>query len=170
MAAILVGVLLSAWTTEMIGIHAIFGAFLSGRSCPRSPASPREITERLEDMTVLFLLPIFFAVVGLSTRIGLLDRGVSCGWLAAADHRGRHRRQAGRFDRRRRAPAGTAWRSSTALGILMNSRGLTEIVILTIGRSLGVISPALFTIMVLMALVTTFMTTPLLAASCTPSA
>ncbi len=159
-AAILVGLLLSAWATETIGIHAIFGAFLAGAILPRSGALARELTDRLEDLTVLFLLPIFFAVVGLSTSIGLLDEPIH--WWIAASVLGvavLGKWAAGGLAARF---AGEGWRDSNALGILMNTRGLAEIVILTVGRELGVITPVLFTAMVLMALTTTFMTTPLL--------
>lgn len=159
-AAILVGLLLSAWATEAIGIHAIFGAFLAGAILPRSGPLARELTARLEDLTLLFLLPIFFAVVGLSTSIGLLDDPIHW-WIAGAvlvvAVVGKW--AAGGLAAR---VAGESWRDSNALGILMNTRGLAEIVILTVGRELGVISPVLFTAMVLMALTTTFMTTPLL--------
>lgn len=160
-AALLVGLLLSAWATEVIGIHAIFGAFLAGAVLPRSGDLARELTGRLEDLTVLFLLPIFFAVVGLSTSIGLLDQPVH--WFIAAAVLATA--VAGKWGAGTAAArlAGEGWRESNALGILMNTRGLAEIVILTVGRELGVISPALFTAMVLMALTTTLMTTPLLA-------
>ncbi len=161
MSMLIVGLFVSAWTTEAIGIHAIFGAFMFGAILPRSRSLTSQISERLEDMTVLFLLPVFFAVVGLSTQVGLVAGGemwlVTALIIAIAI--------AGKLGGSVIAglAAGESWRSSTVIGVLMNTRGITEIVILTIGRSLGVISPALFTIMVLMALVTTFMTTPLLA-------
>ncbi|CAN5742973.1 hypothetical protein BH20ACT2_BH20ACT2_10020 [soil metagenome] len=161
MAGIILALLLAAWTTEAIGIHAIFGAFMFGAVLPRSRRLVSDITARLEDMTVLLLLPIFFAVVGLSTRFGLLDHAEL--WLVAVMvvvvavlGKWGGSMLAARI-------AGEGWRSANALGLLMNTRGLTEIIILTVGRSLGVISPALFTIMVLMALVTTLMATPLLA-------
>lgn len=155
------GLLVAAWITEMIGIHAIFGAFLLGASLPRSKGLQRAITERIEDLTLLFLLPIFFAVVGLSTRFGMLDQWLHwaiAGLVIAAA-------VAGKWGGSTVAAhaVGVGWRDASALGLLMNTRGITEIVILTIGRSLGVISPALFTIMVLMALFTTLMATPLLS-------
>jgi len=161
MAAIIIALLLSSWMTEQIGIHAIFGAFLLGAVMPRSPRLIEEISGKLEDITVLLLLPIFFAVMGLSTRFDLLNRGEL--WIAAALVLAVA--VIGKWGGSMVAAlaAGQRWRQSAALGILMNARGLTEIVILTIGRDLGIISPALFTIMVLMALVTTFMATPLLS-------
>jgi Kef-type K+ transport system membrane component KefB len=107
------------------------------------------------------LLPIFFAVVGLSTRFGLLDHAMLWGVAALVVAVATIAKWGGTLVAAR--VSGEDWRRSNALGLLMNTRGLTEIVILTIGRSLGVISPAVFTIMVLMALVTTLMATPLLA-------
>jgi len=160
MSGLLVALFLSAWATEAIGIHAIFGAFMFGAVLPRSHSIAAQITERLEDVTVLFLLPVFFAVVGLSTQIGLVSGSelwLLTGLIVAIAIVGKIGGSviAG-------LAAGESLRSSTVLGVLMNARGITEIVILTIGRTLGVISPALFTMMVLMALITTFMTTPLL--------
>jgi Kef-type K+ transport system membrane component KefB len=160
MSGLLVALFLSAWATEAIGIHAIFGAFMFGAVLPRSHSIASQITERLEDVTVLFLLPVFFAVVGLSTQIGLVtgsELWLLTGLIVAIAIIGKIGGSviAG-------LAAGETFRSSTVIGILMNARGITEIVILTIGRALGVISPALFTMMVLMALITTFMTTPLL--------
>ena len=160
-AVILIVVLLSAWTTEWIGIHAIFGAFLAGAVMPRGRALLDDLAHQVEAITLLLLLPVFFAVVGLTTRLGLVDKpelwaltglvlvvavvGKWGGSMVAA------------------RASGESWRAATAIGILMNTRGLTEIVILTIGREIGILSPALFAIMVLMALVTTLMATPLLA-------
>ncbi len=161
MSFLIAGLFLSAWTTEMIGIHAIFGAFMFGAVLPRDRGVATQIVERLEDVTVLFLLPVFFAVVGLSTQIGLVSGGelwLLTGLVIVIAIVGKIGGSviAG-------LAAGETLRSSTIIGVLMNARGITEIVILTIGMELGVISPALFTIMVLMALTTTFMTTPILS-------
>ncbi len=161
MSMLIVGLFLSAWATEAIGIHAIFGAFMFGAILPRSRTVVAEISSRLEDVTVLFLLPVFFAVVGLSTQIGLVTGAqmwAIAGLIIVIAITGKIGGSviAG-------LAAGETLRSSTIIGVLMNAPGITEIVILTIGRGLGVISPALFTIMVMMALVTTFMTTPLLS-------
>jgi Kef-type K+ transport system membrane component KefB/nucleotide-binding universal stress UspA family protein len=161
MAGIIIAVLLAAWATEEIGIHAIFGAFMAGAMMPRSPSLTRDITDRLEDVTVLLLLPVFFAVAGLSTRFGVLDQP-ELWWVVVLVIGAAIIGKWGGSMVAARA-AGQPWRQSNGVGLLMNTRGLTEIVILTVGRGLGVISPALFTIMVLMALVTTFMATPLLA-------
>ncbi|MGH9275043.1 MAG: cation:proton antiporter [Acidimicrobiales bacterium] len=158
---VLVCLLLSAWATEMIGIHVIFGAFLLGVVMPRPPWVRREIQARLEDVTVVLLLPVFFAVVGLSIRVSLLDQAelwLFTGAIIVAACVGK---LGGSMFAAR--VIGYPWRQSTALGLLMNTRGLTEIVILTVGQRLGVVSPALFVMMVLMALVTTLMATPILS-------
>jgi len=161
LAAVLVGLLLSAVATQAIGLDTIFGAFVFGAIMPRRGAAglTREILERLEQVSLLLLLPIFFVVAGLQVDVGALD---SAGlWqlglilLAAI---------AGKFlggmlaARARRMPK----RQSTAIGLLMNTRGLTEIVILQVGVQLGILDSAAFTLMVVVALVTTAMTGPLL--------
>lgn len=159
-AAALLLLLASAWTTEWLGIHALFGAFLMGAVMPRDPRLAEELTERIEHVTLLLLLPLFFAFTGLRTSIGLLNSAemwLYCGAIILAA-------VAGKFGGSALAArtTGLPWREAGALGILMNTRGLMELVILSIGVDLGVISPALFTMLVLMALVTTFMTTPIL--------
>lgn len=160
MALILLTVLASAFITEWLGIHALFGAFCVGAVMPKERAFVHEVNEKLEGVTVVLLLPLFFANAGLRTSIGLVS-GVEM-WsfvglilLAAV---------AGKFGGSMFAArlTGQGWRESAALGILMNTRGLMELVILTIGLDIGVISPALFAMMVIMALTTTFMTTPVL--------
>ncbi len=160
-AIVLIGVLFSSVITAVIGIHAIFGAFLFGAIMPRDGAAQlsNEILERVEQLTVLVLLPVFFIITGLNVDIRALGRSgfvellavlfVACagkfvGASLAARAMGIRPRQAG------------------AIGVLMNARGLTELVILNIGRELGVLDTELFTIMVLMALITTAMTEPLL--------
>lgn len=159
LAVLIVGVLLAAWATEAIGIHAIFGAFLAGVVVPRHPDLTAGITARLEDMTRVLLLPTFFAVVGLSTRIDVFGRPelwvVTAAVIAVA--------VAGKLGGSAVAArvTGLPWREASALGVLMNTRGLTEIVILTVGRDLGIIGPGLYTAMVLMAIVTTLAATPL---------
>jgi Kef-type K+ transport system membrane component KefB/nucleotide-binding universal stress UspA family protein len=160
MSGLLVALFLSAWATEAIGIHAIFGAFMFGAVLPRSHSISAQVTERLEDVTVLFLLPVFFAVVGLSTRLGLVS-GSELWWLTGLIVAIAIIGKLGGSIIAGLA-AGESLRTSTVIGVLMNARGITMVVILTIGQSLGVVSPALFTIMVLMALITTIMTTPLL--------
>ena len=160
LAIVLLIVLASAWATEWIGIHALFGAFLLGAIMPKEQGFVHDLTAKLEDFAVVFLLPLFFAFTGLRTKIGLLnsvDLWILCGIVTAVAIAGKlgGSAVAARL-------TGLSWRESTALGILMNTRGLMQLVILTIGLDLGVISPALFAMLVVMALVTTFMTTPLL--------
>jgi Kef-type K+ transport system membrane component KefB len=153
--------LVGAWLTEQIGIHAIFGAFMAGAVMPRNPETRREIHGRLEGAVVTFLLPVFFVVVGLSTRIDLLNTwylwGVTLLVIAAAI--------AGKWGGSMVAArvTGENWQDAAAIGVLMNTRGLTELVILSVGLELGVITTTMFTIMVLMALVTTLIATPALA-------
>jgi len=161
LAVVLLGLLASAAATEGLGIHALFGAFLFGAMLPRAHDFVRDLTEKLEDVTVVFFLPLFFAATGLRTSIGLVsgaDMWLFAGLVLAVAI-------AGKFGGSAIAArlTGLSWREAGALGILMNTRGLMELVILTIGLDLGVITPALFAMMVLMALVTTFMTTPVLA-------
>jgi Kef-type K+ transport system membrane component KefB len=160
LAGILVFVLLSAWLTDRIGVHAIFGAFVAGAVMPRSSGVVAGIRDRLESMTLVLLLPVFFAVVGLSTRFGLINKPelwlIGIAVIAVA--------MVGKWAGSGLAArsAGNSWRFSMGLGALMNARGLTELVILSVGRSLGVISPDLFTIMVFMALFTTLLANPAL--------
>ncbi len=158
---IFVMVLTSAYITERIGIHALFGAFLLGAVMPKGTAFVRTLTEKLEDFTVVFLLPIFFAYSGLQTRIGVLNTPAMWGFCALIIVVA----CAGKFGGSALAAraVGLPWREAGAIGILMNTRGLMELVILNVGRELGVITEAVFAMMVLMALVTTALTTPILA-------
>ncbi len=152
--------LASAWVTEYVGIHALFGAFLAGAIMPKGERFVHALTEKLEDVTVVLLLPLFFAFTGLRTAFGLVQGGEMWGYaaliiLVAVAGKWGGSTLAARF-------TGMNWREAGAVGVLMNTRGLMELVILNIGLDIGVISPALFAMMVLMALVTTFMTSPLL--------
>lgn len=160
LATIYMGVVVSALITELIGIHLIFGAFLLGAVMPKHAGLTRELAQKTEDFVLTFLLPIFFAYSGLRTQIGLLNSPIL--WLLCASvllvaiggkYFGTY--VAARFCR-------IEHREASALGWLMNTRGLTELIVLNIGLSLNVISPLLFTMLVIMALVTTFMTSPLL--------
>jgi Kef-type K+ transport system membrane component KefB len=163
LAGVLVFVLLSSLATELIGIHALFGAFLAGVVMPSSQRFREQMTHRLENVSSVLLLPLFFAFTGLRTQIGLLnDRA---GWLAfggiiAVAMLGKlgGTLLSARF-------TGMSWLDSFSLGALMNTRGLMELIALNVGYDLGILSPRIFTIMVLMALVTTFATGPLLALS-----
>jgi Kef-type K+ transport system membrane component KefB/nucleotide-binding universal stress UspA family protein len=156
----LILLLASGWATELIGIHALFGAFLFGAVMPKEGGFARALTEKLEDLVVVFLLPLFFAYSGLRTQIGLLNTGEAwfmCALVILVAC-------AGKFGGSAIAArlTGLSWRESSALGILMNTRGLMELIVINIGLDLGVISPVLFTMLVVMALATTFATTPLL--------
>ncbi len=153
-------VVLSALITEMMGIHLIFGAFLLGAVMPKHEGLVRELAAKTEDFVLTFLLPIFFAYSGLRTQVGLLNSwslwGL-CGLVLLVAIAGKY---VGTFVAARFS--GLSKRDSSALGWLMNTRGLTELIVLNIGLNLGVITPLLFTMLVIMALVTTFMTSPLL--------
>lgn len=153
--------LAAALATEVIGVHALFGAFLAGVVVPRSPSLAVAIRSRLEPVTVIILLPIFFATTGLQTTIDVVTRPdllvdtllivavAVVGKLGGASIAAR--------------TTGMSWRESASYGALMNTRGLMELVILEIGLDIGAISAPLFSMMVLMAIVTTMMTTPLLS-------
>lgn len=163
LSVVFAGLLLSALATDRIGIHAIFGAFLFGAIMPQHSELITELTNKLEDFALIFLLPLFFAFSGLRTEIGQLGTDTTL-WLYCAAIVGAA--IVGKWGGSALAArmVGLSWRESLGLGILMNCRGLTELVILNIGLDLGVIPPTLFAMLVIMALVTTFMTTPILAA------
>jgi Kef-type K+ transport system membrane component KefB len=157
---VFVGLLLSALATEYIGIHALFGAFLLGAIIPHDSLLAREVTQKLEDIVVVLLLPAFFAFTGMRTEIGLLSEPMhwlACGVVIAVAC-------AGKFGGSLFAArlSGLTWRDSASLGVLMNTRGLMQLIVLNVGLDLRVLSPALFAIMVIMSLVTTFAAAPLL--------
>lgn len=161
LSVIILVILLSALSTELFNVHAIFGAFVAGVIMPRDEKLQTEIRQRLEDILIVLLLPLFFAFTGLRTNIGLLT--TSSDWcLAALIVLVAVAGKWGGTIVAARA-SGIRWREAGALGVLMNSRGLMELVLLTIGLQDGVITSALFTMMVLMAVVTTMMTTPILS-------
>jgi Kef-type K+ transport system membrane component KefB len=150
----------SSVATAMIGIHQIFGAFMLGAVMPKDGRFVKHMSEKVEDFTVLFLLPLFFAYTGLHTKLGLLDTPglwVVCAIIVLVA-------VAGKFGGVALAARwyGMNWRQSSLLGVLMNTRGLMELIILNIGLTFHVLSEKLFAMMVVMALVTTFMTTPLM--------
>ncbi|HET6425930.1 MAG TPA: cation:proton antiporter [Planctomycetaceae bacterium] len=158
--AVLLAVLVSALTTELIGIHAIFGAFLLGAIIPHDAPIAKVFTEKMGPMAMTLLLPAFFAYTGMRTEIGLVsgaEAWVMVAVIIAVATLGKFGGTyvAARF-------AGLDSKMSAALGILMNTRGLMELIVLNIGLDLGVISPKLFAMLVLMALVTTIATTPIL--------
>jgi Kef-type K+ transport system membrane component KefB len=152
--------LLSAWVTEAIGIHAIFGAFLLGAVIPHDSRIARELPGRFEDIVTIVLLPAFFALTGMRTQIGLIAGWDNWLWCAAIILVATAGKLGGSAFAAR--VTGMSWRDSTAVGALMNTRGLMELIVLNIGLELGVLSPRLFAIMVVMALATTVATTPIL--------
>ncbi|HEU4768537.1 MAG TPA: cation:proton antiporter [Pyrinomonadaceae bacterium] len=159
-AVVLLVVVASSLATELLGIHALFGAFLAGAIMPKDTKLVRTLTDKLEDVTVVLLLPLFFAFTGLRTSMGLVSGSQMwfyCALIIAVA-------VVGKFGGASIAArvSGMKWSEASALGVLMNTRGLVELVVLNIGLDIGVISPALFAMMVIMALTTTFMTTPLL--------
>ena len=154
--------LVASFTSERMGVHALFGAFIAGLVMPKSEPMIAEIVERIESLSLALLLPLFFAVTGLRTRIDLLTDLSLWGYAAAIIATAVLGKLAGAALTAK--ATGMTWTDSLALGVLMNTRGLVELVVLNAGLDLGVLSPSLFTMMVLMALVTTFMTTPILIA------
>ncbi len=147
-----------AWFTDLSGLHAVFGAFVAGAIMPRG-AVTRDVVKRIQPLTVALLLPLFFVYSGLNTRIDLLNnvflwgicglivlvaiigKGVACSLAAWA--------------------SGVPWRDSIGIGILMNARGLMELIIINIGLQRGIITPGFFAIFVIMAVITTLMASPL---------
>jgi Kef-type K+ transport system membrane component KefB len=164
MAFLLLLALASALCTERLGIHLLFGSFLMGTIMPKEPKFVRYVLDRFETITVTLLLPLFFAFTGLRTNVGLLKGPAMwfyCGLIilvAAAGKLGGSMAAA--------RLSGMPWREAAGLGTLMNTRGLMGLVILDIGLDIKIISPALFSMMVVMALVTTFMAVPLLDLIC----
>jgi Kef-type K+ transport system membrane component KefB len=154
------GALISAALTEFIGIHAFFGAFLFGAIIPHNSSLAREISGRLQDFVAIIFLPAFFALTGVKTQIGLIantqDILICAGIIAVA--------VLGKFGGAFAGGliSGQTKRESAILGVLMNTRGLVELIVLNIGLSLGILTPTLFTMFVIMAIVTTFMAGPLL--------
>ena len=158
---VLVGVLLSALITDGIGIHPIFGAFLFGLICPKELPSFGEVQEYMRHFVEAFMLPLFFAYTGLHTEVSLLGTDprlwLICGLILVTAVAGKWLGCAVAA-----RAVGVDWRRATQLGILMNCRGLTELVILNIGLELGVLDRTLFTMLVIMALASTVMTAPIL--------
>jgi Kef-type K+ transport system membrane component KefB len=151
----------SALLTEVMGIHALFGAFLAGVIMPPTKGFRDGLTLQLENFSGVFLLPLFFAFSGLRTQVGLLNDLTSwlvCAGIIAAAMLGKlgGSMLAARF-------MGMNWKESFSLGALMNTRGLVELIALNIGYDLGILPPQIFTMMVIMALATTFMAGPLLS-------
>jgi Kef-type K+ transport system membrane component KefB/nucleotide-binding universal stress UspA family protein len=159
LAAVYMSVVTSALIAEAIGIHFIFGAFLIGAAMPKNEGMVREIAQKTEDFVLIFLLPVFFVYSGLKTRIGLIDSPylwLVCGIVLAVAIIGKY---VGIYLTAK--SFGLPPREASVLGWLMNTRGLTELIVLNIGLQLGVINDLLFAMLVIMALTTTFMTSPL---------
>jgi K+:H+ antiporter len=161
LAVVFVAMLLSALATEFIGIHAIFGAFVLGALVPNDSRVARELAAKLGDVVIVLLLPAFFAYTGMRTKLSLVtgpEQWLLCGLITVTA-------SLGKFGGSSLAArlAGLKWRDSAALGVLMNTRGLVELVVLNIGFDLRVISPTLFAMLVIMAVLTTMATTPVLS-------
>ncbi len=157
-----VALLLAALTTQSIGIHALFGAFLVGAVIPHDSPLAKDIKQKFEDLVVILFLPVFFAFTGLRTQIGLIHGigdWLTCAAIIAVASLGKF--GGGSIAARL---TGLSWRDSASLGILMNTRGLMELIVLNVGMDLGVLSPTLFAMLVIMAVVTTLATTPVLQA------
>jgi len=155
-----VAMLISAVITEVAGIHAVFGAFLLGAVIPPDSRLAHEFNAKLRDPVLVLLLPAFFAYMGMRTQIGLVSGAqawLMCAVIIVVATAGKF---VGAWAAARLA--GQSRRDSAAIGVLMNTRGLMELIVLNIGLDLGVISPTLFAMMVIMALATTMATAPLL--------
>jgi len=152
----------SALTTEAIGIHALFGAFALGAMMPHDSSLAADLKARLEDLVVVFLLPAFFAYTGMRTQIGMVGDAESWLWCLMIVLTASVGKFGGSFLAAR--ASGFGWRHAASLGILMNTRGLVELIVLNVGLDLRVISPRLFAMLVIMAVVTTLSTTPILQA------
>ncbi len=150
--------LLSSLASEAIGIHALFGAFVFGAVVPREGPLVRVLRERIEHVVVILFLPTFFAFTGLKTSIGLVDTPALWGWAGVIVLVATVGKVLGTAIPARLG--GLSTRDASTLGVLMNTRGLMELVILEIGRELGVLSPVLYTLLVLMAVATTLVTAP----------
>jgi len=160
-AVALVCMLASSWTTEWLGIHALFGAFFAGLIMPKENGFAADFRNKFRLPVVVLLIPLFFAFTGLRTSFGLI-RGAEmilyCGAVLVVA-------VAGKFGGSMIAARvmGRPWREAVSIGVLMNTRGLIELVILNIGLDIGVLTRPLFSIMVLMAVGTTLITTPVLS-------
>jgi hypothetical protein len=160
MATIFVTLIVCALAAQLIGFHALFGAFALGAVMPHDSGMARELTDRLEDLVVVLLLPAFFVLIGMQTRIGLLDgagQWLLCALIILVASAGKF--GAGAIAARL---TGAAGREACVLGVLLNTRGLMELIVLDIGLELKIISPALFTMLVVMTLVLTAAISPIM--------
>ncbi|HEV3112790.1 MAG TPA: cation:proton antiporter [Candidatus Binataceae bacterium] len=159
MATIFVSLLVCALAAQMVGLGAFLGAFALGAVMPHDSGMTRELTDRLEDLVVVLVLPAFFAMIGLRTEVNLFGAGqwLVCGAiivLASAAKIGASALAA--------RMGGCGWRDASAVGVLMNTRGLVELIVLDIGFGLKIVSPEMFTMLVLMTVAATFATTPII--------
>ena len=159
-AIFFVTLLISSFLTEIIGIHALFGAFLAGVIMPQNLHFRNVFIEKIEDVALVLLLPLFFVFTGLRTQIGLLNDihlWEICALIIAVAVVGKFFGSAiaAKF-------VGQSWKESLMIGALMNTRGLMELIVINIGFDLGILSPQVFAMLVIMALITTFMTGPAL--------
>lgn len=151
--------LASAFFTQIIGIHAIFGGFIIGLLCPHEGGFAIKLTEKIEDLVAVLFLPLYFTLSGLSTNLGLLDSGTVWGYVVGVIAIAFLAKVAGGALASRLC--GLLWRESLSIGVLMSCKGLVELIVLNIGLQARILSTRTFTIFVVMALVTTFATTPL---------
>ncbi|KAG6845065.1 hypothetical protein H0H87_001127 [Tephrocybe sp. NHM501043] len=150
----------SAFFTDVIGVHAIFGAFVTGIIVPREGNLAIALTEKLEDMVAIIFLPLYFTLSGLSTNLGLLDDGITWAYTIAIIFTA-FIGKFGACSLAAKYAAGFNWRESGAIGSLMSCKGLVELIVLNVGLSAGILTQRVFSMFVLEALVLTFMTTPL---------
>lgn len=159
-AFLLILLIVSSYTTSILGIHSLFGAFVAGMVMPSGFSFRKIVIDKVEDRSIVLLLPLFFVISGLRTQIGLLNTGhlwVTFGWVLLVA-------VSGKFGGSTLTAkmVGQSCKDSLSIGVLMNTRGLMQLIVLNIGYDLGILSPQIFAMMVLMALVTTFMTGPAL--------
>ncbi|MDR2970052.1 MAG: cation:proton antiporter, partial [Tannerellaceae bacterium] len=160
-AFVFITLLASAYLTEILGLHALFGAFMAGVVMPANIKFRKIMAEKVEDVSLSIFLPLFFASTGLHTQIGLLNTpglwGLCLIFILVAI--------AGKFGSATLSAriVGENWKNSLYIGALMNTRGLMELIVLTIGYEMGILSPTIFVMLVIMTLVTTFMTAPLIS-------
>jgi Kef-type K+ transport system membrane component KefB len=160
MSVMFILLLFSSWCTEVIGIHALFGAFLAGIIIPKNDIMQKRIIDRISDVSMVMLLPLFFVYTGLRTQAGILNSTtlwLSFGLILVCA-------VAGKFGGSALVARalGQTWKNSLSIGALMNTRGLMELIVLNIGYDMGILGTEIFSMMVLMALLTTMMTSPLL--------
>jgi Kef-type K+ transport system membrane component KefB len=161
LGVVVAGALLSAAATDKIGVHPLFGAFLAGVCFPRVPEWQLALRERLDMLVSVLLLPLFFALTGMRTRLDLLNDSAMWLWAGVVLFAAVFGKMGGAALAARWT--GQSWRDAAALGALLNTRGLVELIVLNIAYTVGVFTPTLFTMLVVMALVTTMLTTPILS-------